>query len=58
MSIKTKCEKCKGTGVRKYLEDFHGDNTYEDDCNVCKGKGFTHVMTEEEENDYWADYWG
>jgi DnaJ-class molecular chaperone len=57
MSTTETCTACKGTGYVEYLVSQHSDEKETDVCNVCKGKGVIHVMSEEDERDYWADYW-
>lgn len=51
------CSKCKGAGALTVLVSQHDDKTDVIVCDKCNGKGFTHQMTQEEENDYRADYW-
>lgn len=51
------CHLCKGDGVIEALVSMHGDEKEIVECPNCKGKKVLHIMTDDEERDYWEDYW-
>ena len=52
-----KCGKCKGEGHINVLISQHDDKTEFIECTECRGKGGYYVMSDQDENDYWADFW-
>ena len=57
MPVKSTCPTCKGEQIVEYLISMHDDETESGVCHNCYGRGYVNVMTDEEENDYWSDYW-
>lgn len=51
------CSTCKGVGYYDGLVSQHDDKTERVKCPKCNGKGTLHVMTDDEEDDYWDNYW-
>lgn len=52
-----KCNTCKGKGSYEALISQHDNKTEIVKCKECNGKGTVYIMTEEEENNYWENYW-
>jgi len=57
MATRLNCQPCGGTGYMEVLTSPHDDAKETVKCPHCNGKGYTYQMTDEEENDYHADYW-
>jgi DnaJ-class molecular chaperone len=54
---KITCKECKGVGYIDVLISAHGNEKETILCPNCKGKGIINMMSDEEEDDYHADYW-
>jgi len=57
MPNKTTCLTCKGAGSIDALISQHDDRTESMTCPRCLGRGSLYNMTQDEEDDYHADYW-
>lgn len=51
------CKKCNGSGHYDALVSQHDNVTVRVVCDKCSGIGIVRVMTDEEEDDYWENYW-
>jgi len=57
MLDKLTCGTCNGLEVIDALVSQHDDKKELSKCPKCNGRGVIFQMTDEEEQDYWADYW-
>ena len=51
------CNKCDGTGYIDVLVNAHDDEKETITCDNCSGKKEIYYMSDDDENDYHADYW-
>jgi DnaJ-class molecular chaperone len=57
MPINKVCDKCGGKGYYLALINANDCKKEITTCNNCNGKGKIIIMTDEEEEEYWNNYW-